>query len=238
MSSASGRSTRSPAASAATSRPATATTTPAWPTSSPTPTPSSPATRSARGSGPSTGSTPTTASLPTSAATTAARTTATRSSGSRARTTAWPTPSTPPAPSPPALVGGRSGSAPNANDEYEQGALHGSGQPHHHRRQPGRGPRGPLHQQRHRRDQPAGGRHPAGPAGRPVARRRDQLLQGQRLARPGREPGRVPGQGGPSHGHRAAPPAQLGDPRGRQAVGHRAGGRRGRRQPEVGHGQG
>ena len=28
-----------------------------------------------------------------------------------------------------------------------------------------------------------------------------------------------------------------GDPRGRQAVGHRAGDRRGRRQPEVGHGQ-
>ena len=57
-------------------------------------------------------------------------------------------------------------------------------------------------------------------------------------ARPGRAPGRVPGQGGSGHGHRPAAPAQLGDPRRRQALGHRAGGRRGRGQPEVGHGQG
>jgi hypothetical protein len=65
---------------------------------------------------------------------------------------------------------------------------------------------------RHRRHQPAGRGHPADPAGRPVARRRHQLLQGQRVARPGREPGRVPHQGRPGHGHRPAAPAQLGDP--------------------------
>ena len=33
-------------------------------------------------------------------------------------------------------------------------------------------------------------------------------------ARPGRAPGRVPGQGGSGHGHRPAAPAQLGDPEG------------------------
>jgi hypothetical protein len=38
-------------------------------------------------------------------------------------------------------------------------------------------------QQRHRRHQPPRRRHPARPAGRPVARRRHQLLQGQRVAR-------------------------------------------------------
>jgi hypothetical protein len=56
-------------------------------------------------------------------------------------------------------------------------------------------------------------------AGRPVARRRHQLLQGQRLARPGREPRRIPGQGGPGHGHRPAPATQLGDARRGEAVG-------------------
>src|SRR5215218_8461004 len=64
------------------------------------------------------------------------------------------------------------------------------------------------------------------------------FFKGQRLARPGREPGRLPRQGGPGDGHRPAAPAQLGDARGRQAVGHRTGGRRGRRLPQVGHGQG
>ena len=64
------------------------------------------------------------------------------------------------------------------------------------------------------------------------------LLQGQRVARPSRAPGRLPFQGRPGHGHRPAAPAQLGDPRGRQAVGHRDRGRRGRGLPEVGHGQG
>jgi hypothetical protein len=34
------------------------------------------------------------------------------------------------------------------------------------------------------------------------------------VARPGRAPGRLPGQGGPGDGHRPAPPAQLGDPEG------------------------
>ena len=64
------------------------------------------------------------------------------------------------------------------------------------------------------------------------------LPQGQRLARPGREPGRLARQGRPGHGHRPAAPALLGDPRRRQAVGHRDRGRRGRRQPQVGHRQG
>jgi len=39
-----------------------------------------------------------------------------------------------------------------------------------------------------------------------------------------------------SDGHRAAAPAVLGHPRRREAVSHRAGSRRGRRQPQVGHG--
>jgi hypothetical protein len=43
--------------------------------------------------------------------------------------------------------------------------------------------------------------------GRRVARRRHQLLQGQRQAGPGRAPGRLPRQGGPGDGHRAAAPA-------------------------------
>jgi hypothetical protein len=46
------------------------------------------------------------------------------------------------------------------------------------------------------------------------------------VARPGRAPGRVARQGRPGHGHRPTPPAQLGNPRGRQAVGHRTGDRR------------
>jgi hypothetical protein len=58
------------------------------------------------------------------------------------------------------------------------------------------------------------------------------------VARPGREPGRVARQGRPGDGHRPLAVAQLGDPRGRQAVGHRAGGRRGRHLPEVGYRQG
>jgi Single-strand binding protein family len=37
--------------------------------------------------------------------------------------------------------------------------------------------------------------------------------------------GRLPGQGRPGHGHRPAPPAQLRDPRGRQALGGRDRGR-------------
>jgi Single-strand binding protein family len=39
-------------------------------------------------------------------------------------------------------------------------------------------------------------------------------------------------------GHRPAAAAVLGDPRGGEAVGHRAGGRRGRGLSQVGHGQG
>jgi hypothetical protein len=58
-------------------------------------------------------------------------------------------------------------------------------------------------QHRHRRDQPPGRRHPAHSAGRPVARWRDQLLQGQRLARPRRAPGRLPRQRRPGDGHPA-----------------------------------
>jgi single-strand DNA-binding protein len=69
-------------------------------------------------------------------------------------------------------------------------------------------------QQQHRRHQPAGRRHPARPAGRPVARRRHQLLQGECVARAGRAPGRLPGQGRPGDGHRPPAPAQLGDPEG------------------------
>jgi hypothetical protein len=38
--------------------------------------------------------------------------------------------------------------------------------------------------------------------------------EGQRVAGPGRAPGRLPGQGGPGDGHWAAAPAQLGDPEG------------------------
>jgi hypothetical protein len=117
--------------------PATATTTPAWPTSSPTPTPSSSATPSATPSKPSTGSTLTMASPPTNEAptaakrsatgkppspsgpgwpsTTAARTTPTRSSGGPARTTAWRRPSRPPVPNRPGPAGVRSGWVPNAN---------------------------------------------------------------------------------------------------------------------------
>jgi hypothetical protein len=66
----------------------------------------------------------------------------------------------------------------------------------------------------------------------------DTASQGQRVARPGREPRRILGQGRPGHGHRPAAAAQLGHSRGGEAVGHRAGGRRGRGLPEVGHGQG
>jgi hypothetical protein len=54
---------------------------------------------------------------------------------------------------------------------------------------------------------------------------------------PGREPGRLPRQGRSGYGHWAAAPAQLGDPGRREALGHRAGSRRGWRQPQVGHGQ-
>ena len=62
---------------------------------------------------------------------------------------------------------------------------------------------------------------------------RNPRRHAQYLVRPGRAPGRLPGQGGPGDGHRAAAPAQLGDPRRREAVGHRDRGRRGRRLPQV-----
>jgi hypothetical protein len=44
---------------------------------------------------------------------------------------------------------------------------------------------------------------------RQVARRRQQLPQGQRVARAGRAPGRLPVQGRPGDGHRPAAPAPL-----------------------------
>jgi hypothetical protein len=47
-------------------------------------------------------------------------------------------------------------------------------------------------------------------------------------------PGRLPGQGRPGDGHRPAAPAQLGDPRGGEAVGDRAEGRRRRRLAQGG----
>jgi Single-strand binding protein family len=55
---------------------------------------------------------------------------------------------------------GRSGSAPNAESARARSTRDGSGQPHHHRRQPGRRPRAALHLERHRRRQPAGGGDP------------------------------------------------------------------------------
>jgi hypothetical protein len=67
-----------------------------------------------------------------------------------------------------------------------------------------------------------------------VTRWRHPVPEGQRVARAGRAPGRLPGQGRPGDGHRPTAAAQLGDPRGRQAVGDRAGGRRGRGLAEVG----
>jgi hypothetical protein len=46
-----------------------------------------------------------------------------------------------------------------------------------------------------------------------VARRRHLVPAGQRLARAGRAPSRLPGEGGPGHGHRPAAPGGLGDSR-------------------------
>src|SRR5512132_916556 len=192
--------------------------------------------RRCRRGAPSTGSTPSSACPPTNAAAAAARpsatakppwpwgcgwpstthgrTTPTRSSGRPARTTAPPTPSKPPATNPPAPATALSGSASHANHARARSRTDGSGQPHHHRRQPGRGPRAALYQQRHCRREHAGGRDPAGPAGRRVARRRHLLPQGECLARAGRAPGRLAFQGGPGDGHRSAAPAELGDPEG------------------------